>query len=115
MNKKFKVFKKGNYNFKHFIIENKLIKDTSMAILAEEYNPNNLGFGFFKMDNKNDSIDITFPSDEVIIILEGKYNAKIGEESIELKKGDTFYVKKGLKVIFSTSSYVELFFVNYPI
>jgi len=67
------------------------------------------------MDNKNDSIDTTFPSDEVFIVLKGKYNTKVGEKFIELKEGVTFYAKKGLKAIFNSSSYVELFFVNYPI
>jgi len=117
MDKKYEVFKKGSYKFDlPMVIDGVTTKNTDMANLSEENDSNRLGFGFFRMDNTEDSFTIeSFPFDEVVVILEGIYNARVGEELIKLKKGDVFYMKKGLNVTFSSDSYVEAFYANYPV
>ena len=115
MESKYEIYKKGTCKMAPFIIENKAVKGANIAVLAEENNPKNLGFGIFRMYNTTDLVNITFPSDEVIIILKGKYYAKVGKNEINFDEGDIFYARKGLNVIFGTDSFVEIFFVNYPI
>jgi len=116
MDKKYEVFTKDSYKFDlPIVIDGVTTKNTDMAILSDEGNPNRLGFGFFRMDNTDDSFTVTFSADEVLVILEGIYNAKIGEELIKLGKGDVIYLKKGCTVTFSSDSYVEVFEANYSI
>ncbi len=116
MDKKYEVYKEGTHKYElPMVIDGVTIKNTDMADISEGGSTKRLGFGFFKMDNTEDSFDITSGSDEVVVILKGVYNAKVGDELIKLQKGDVFYMRKGLNVTFSSDCYVEAFYTNFPI
>lgn len=68
----YRVCKKGTYEFKSFAIDNRTINDTYEVTLSEYGGTENLGCGLFKI--KSNSFDLTYPNDEVFIVLKGEGN-----------------------------------------
>jgi ethanolamine utilization protein EutQ (cupin superfamily) len=108
-----RVFKKGTYEFHPFVIYDKTLDDTYEITLSEYGSTETLGCGFFKM--KNNSFDLTYPNDEVCIVLKGEVDISAGGETVHLKEGDVFQVKEGLSANLKTDKYVEIFFSSYPV
>lgn len=113
MLKNYKVFKKGTYKFEPFVIGDKKLEDTYEVSLSEYNNIKDLGCGVFKMENN--FFNLTYPNDEVMMIIEGEVSFDTVNEVINLRKGDIIQVKQGLNAKVSTDSYVEIFFVSYPV
>ncbi len=109
----YKIFKKGSYKFNPFVIDNKTLENTQEITLSEYGSKKELSCGIFKM--KNNSFKLTYPNDEVMLILDGEVEIITGNDNLNLKSGDIIQVKEGLKVIVSTKSSVEIFFVGYPV
>jgi len=109
----YRVFKKGSYKFNPFVIDNKTLENTQEVTLSEYSSKKDLSCGIFKM--KNNSFELTYPNDEVMLILDGEVKIKAGNDYLDLKSGDIIQVKEGLKAVVGTKSFVEIFFVGYPV
>ena len=115
MDKKYALYRSMGKRFDTpLVIDGITIKNTDMAILSEGNKLDRLGAGFFRMVNAEDSFEITFPTDEVILVLKGICNIKVDDELIKLEKGDVFYVRKGLTAAISSDGDLEYLFVNLP-
>ncbi|MGJ0848570.1 helix-turn-helix domain-containing protein [Tissierella praeacuta] len=64
---------------------------------TDTFEPSMLGLFFEVEPNKADTEDfITHFSEELIIVLEGEANIILGNEEINIKSGDTLFVKKNI-------------------
>ncbi len=109
----FRIFKKGSYNFNPFILDKEKLDNTYEVTLSEYGSRQDLSCGIFRM-TKN-SFELVYPNDEVMLILEGEVELVAGKDRLDLRAGDIIQVKEGLKAIVSTKSFVEIFFVGYPV
>jgi ethanolamine utilization protein EutQ (cupin superfamily) len=113
MNSGYRVFRKGSYEFKPFQIDGRTLERTFEVSLSEYGSKDNLSCGLFRM--RNNSFSLTYPNDEVMLIVAGEVSIATKEERLKLKKGDILQVKRGLQATVSTSGSVEIFFTGYPI
>jgi ethanolamine utilization protein EutQ (cupin superfamily) len=109
----FKVFRKGSYEFNPFRLEAKTLEGTFEVTLSEYGSKEDLSCGIFKM--KNNGFELTYPNDEVMLILEGEVQIVAGEQTLTLQGGDIIQVREGLRAEVRTKSSVEIFFVGYPV
>ena len=75
----YRVFKKGSYGFNPFVIDNKTLENTQEVTLLDYGSKKDLSCGIFKM--KNNSFKLTYPNDEVMLILDGEVILEISEIS----------------------------------
>ena len=113
MKKGYRVFKKGTYEFIPFVIDGRKLEDAFEISLSEYGSRENLSCGLFKM--KTNSFSLTYPNDEVLLIVAGEVSISTEHETLRLEKGDILQVKRGLHATVSTGSSVEIFFASYPI
>jgi len=109
----YRVFKKGSYKFNPFVIDNKTLENAQEVTLSEYGSKKDLSCGIFKM--KNNSFELTYPNDEVMLILDGEVKITTSYDHLDLKSGDIIQIKEGLKAVVGTKSFVEIFFVGYPV
>jgi len=109
----YRVFKKGSYEFNPFVIDNKTLENTQEVTLSEYGSKKDLSCGIFKM--KDNSFELTYPNDEVMLILDGEVEITTGNDHLDLKSGDIIQVRESLKAVVGTKSFVEIFFVGYPV
>jgi ethanolamine utilization protein EutQ (cupin superfamily) len=110
---RFRVFRKGSYEFNPFRLEAKILENTFEATLSEYGHKEDLSCGIFRM--KNNGFELTYPNDEVMLILDGEVQIAAGEDTLTLQAGDIIQVREGLRAIVRTKSSVEIFFVGYPV
>jgi ethanolamine utilization protein EutQ (cupin superfamily) len=109
----YRVFKKGTYELKPFVLDNRTLKDTYEVSLSEYGSSEDLGCGVFKM--QRNSFDLNYPNDEVMVILKGHVEIGTENEVVHLEAGDIIQVKEGLKAKVSTKENVEIFYASYPV
>jgi ethanolamine utilization protein EutQ (cupin superfamily) len=113
MERDFRVFKKGSYELKPFEIDGRRLEQAFEISLSEYGSKDNLSCGLFRM--RKNSFSLTYPNDEVMLIVAGKVSITAKNETLKLKKGDVIQVKRGLQARVRTASSVEIFFAGYPI
>jgi ethanolamine utilization protein EutQ (cupin superfamily) len=109
----YRVFRKASYTFNPFRLETKTLQDTFEVTLSEYGSKEDLSCGIFKM--KNNGFELTYPNDEVMLILAGEVQIIAEEDSLTLQAGDIIQVREGLRAVVRTNSSVEIFFVGYPV
>jgi ethanolamine utilization protein EutQ (cupin superfamily) len=109
----YRIFKKGSYDFNPFKLDKELLDNTYEVTLSEYGGREDLSCGFFRMTEN--SFEIVYPNDEVMLIMEGEVVLVAGKDRLDLRAGDIIQVKEGLKATVSTKSSVEIFFVGYPV
>jgi ethanolamine utilization protein EutQ (cupin superfamily) len=109
----YRVFRKGSYEFNPFKLDQRVLDNTFEVTLSEYGSPEDLSCGIFRM--KNNGFELTYPNDEVMLILEGSVEIVAEDSTLELQAGDIIQVREGLKAVVRTKSSVEIFFVGYPV
>ena len=109
----YRVFRKGSYEFNPFRLDQRILENTFEVTLSEYGSREDLSCGIFRM--KNNSFELTYPNDEVMLILDGEVEIAAGDTTLELRAGDIIQVREGLKAVVRTKSSVEIFFVGYPV
>jgi len=108
-----RVFRKGSYEFNPFRLGEKTLEDAFEVTLSEYGSKEDLSCGIFRM--KNNGFELTYPNDEVMLILEGEVEIAAGDDTLALRAGDIIQVREGLRAAVRTKSSVEIFFVGYPV
>ena len=109
----YRVFKKGSYEFNPFAIDNKILENTYEVTLSEYGSKKDLSCGIFKMENNH--FELTYPNDEVMMIMEGGVIITTDNGELNLEAGDIIQVKEGLKATIATKRFVKIFFVGFPV
>jgi ethanolamine utilization protein EutQ (cupin superfamily) len=109
----YRVFPKGSYAFNPFRLEAKTLAGTFEATLSEYGSKEDLSCGMFRM--KNNGFELTYPNDEVMLIVAGEVQILVGGDTLTLTAGDIIQVKEGLRAEVRTKTSVEIFFVGYPV
>ena len=109
----YRVFRKGSYEFNPFRLDQKTLDDTYEVTLSEYGSREDLSCGIFRMSNNG--FELTYPNDEVMLILDGEVEIAAGDDTLDLRAGDIIQVREGLRVVVRTKSSVEIFFVGYPV
>jgi ethanolamine utilization protein EutQ (cupin superfamily) len=109
----YRVFRKGSYEFNPFRLDRRILENTYEVTLSEYGSREDLSCGIFRM--KDNSFELTYPNDEVMLILDGEVEIAAGDTALELRAGDIIQVREGLKAVVRTKSSVEIFFVGYPV
>jgi ethanolamine utilization protein EutQ (cupin superfamily) len=113
MERAYRVFKRGSYRLKPFVMEDRKLEDTFEVSLSEYGSREDLGCGLFRMSNN--SFSLTYPNDEVMFIVAGEVEVTTGGETLHLERGDILQVREGLAARISTDTSVEIFYASYPI
>jgi ethanolamine utilization protein EutQ (cupin superfamily) len=113
MEKGYRAFKKGTYELKPFVIDGRRLENAFEISLSEYGSKDHLSCGLFRM--RKNSFSLTYPNDEVMLIVAGEVDITTKDETLKLKKGDVLQVKRGLQARVSTARSVEIFFAGYPI
>ena len=113
MEKGYRVFKKGTNELQPFVIDGLKLEGAFEISLSEYGSKETLSCGLFRM--KNNSFSLTYPNDEVLMIVDGRVEIATQDETLRLGKGDILQVKRGLRATIRTESSVEIFFVGYPV
>jgi ethanolamine utilization protein EutQ (cupin superfamily) len=108
-----KVFKKSAYSMTPFLLDGKKIDRAFEVSLSEFASKTDLGCGLFRM--KQNEFDLTYPNDEVMLIVEGQVDFGIGKEELHLEKGDIIQVREGFHARIRTRDEVVIFFASYPV
>jgi ethanolamine utilization protein EutQ (cupin superfamily) len=108
-----RVFRKGSYTFNPFRLDQETLENTYEVTLSEYGSKEAMSCGIFRM--KDNGFELTYPNDEVMLILDGEVEIVAGDETLRLKTGDIIQVREGLKAALQTRSSVEIFFVGYPV
>jgi len=109
----YRVFKKGSYKFNPFVIYGKTLENTFEITFSEYGSKKDLSFGIFKMENNH--FELTYPNDEVMMIMEGGVIITTDNGELNLEAGDIIQVKEGLKATITTKRFVKIFFVGFPV
>jgi len=109
----YRIFKKGSYDFNPFILDKEKLENTYEVTLSKYGSREDLSCGIFRMTEN--SFELVYPNDEVMLILEGEVVLVAGKDRLDLRTGDIIQVKEGLKATVSTKDYVEIFWVGYPV
>jgi ethanolamine utilization protein EutQ (cupin superfamily) len=108
-----RVFRKGSYEFNPFRLGEKTLDDTFEMTLSKYGSKDDLSCGIFRM--RNNGFELTYPNDEVMLILQGEVEIAVGDETLALRAGDIIQVREGYRAVVRTKSSVEIFFVGYPV
>ena len=107
-----KEFKKSAYSMTPFLLDGKKIDRAFEVSLSEFASKTDLGCGLFRM--KQNEFDLTYPNDEVMLVVEGHVDFSTGTEELHLEKGDIIQVREGFHTKIRTTDEVVIFFASYP-
>lgn len=108
-----KVYKKSAYSMKPFLLNGKNVDRAFEVSLSEYASKTDLGCGLFRM--KQNEFDLTYPNDEVMLIVEGQVDFGTSKEEFHLEKGDIIQVREGFHARIRTTDEVVIFFASYPV
>lgn len=108
-----KVYKKSGYSLKPFLLDGRKIEGAFEVSLSEYASKTDLGCGLFRM--KRNEFELTYPNDEVMLIVEGQVDFRTGKEELHLEKGDSIQVREGFHARVRTTAEVTIFFASYPV
>ncbi len=113
MKGEFQVHKKSSYSMIPFLLDGKKIDRAFEVSLSEYASKTDMGCGLFRM--KQNEFELTYPNDEVMLIVEGKVDFGTGKEELHLEKGDIIQVREGFHARIRTTDEVVIFFASYPV
>ena len=108
-----KVYRKSACSMKPFLLDGQKIEGAFEVSLSEYASKTDLGCGLFRM--KRNEFELTYPNDEVMLIVEGQVDFETGKEALHLEKGDIIQVREGFHARIRTSEEVVIFFASYPV
>jgi len=108
-----KVFKKVDYSMIPFLLDGRKIDRAFEVSLSEYASKTDLGCGLFRMQ-KNE-FELTYPNDEVMLIVDGQVSIGTGTGEFHLEKGDIIQVREGFHARIRTTQEVVIFFASYPV
>lgn len=106
------IFKMGSYTLEPFQLFDRPIERAREITLLEEGVPGRLGCGVFTMEHNGFSL--TYPREEVMMIIDGELTVKTDAGVDFLTAGDILRVSKGLEAQISTESTVRILYVSNP-